>query len=164
MKGQKQLERSMDIDGPVSVVWEVLSDSRLLPQWVPAVQEVVACSAEGEGVGAVRQCNVELMGRQGRMVERCVAFTPMSRAAYVVDDESFGLRKMFADYGFALNVEPIGNDRTAVRIETHYTPRNFVYAVLNGVMMRRRFAAVVGALLEGLKRLSEDRAHTGVVN
>jgi uncharacterized protein YndB with AHSA1/START domain len=158
MEGRKQLERTTEIDAPATVVWEVLSDSRLLPQWVPAVQEVVACSAEGEGVGAVRNCNVELMGRQGRMVERCVEFTPTTRAAYVVDDESFGLRKMFADYGFALNLRSNGGDRTAVTIETHYTPRNSLYSVMNAVMMRRRFAAVVDDLLEGLKTLSERRA------
>ena len=160
MEGRKQLERTMEIDAPLTVVWEVLSDSRLLPQWVPAVQEVVACSAEGEGVGAVRKCNVELMGRQGRMVERCVEFTPMTRAAYVVDDESFGLRKTFADYGFALNLRASGSDRTSVRIETHYTPRNPLYSMMNAVMMRRRFAAVVESLLAGLKTLSERRAPT----
>jgi uncharacterized protein YndB with AHSA1/START domain len=158
MEGRRQLERTTEIEAPVTLVWEVLSDSSLLPQWVPAVQEVVACSTEGERVGAVRKCDVELMGREGHMVERCVEFTPMSRAAYVVDDESFGLRKMFADYGFALNLRASGTDRTTVRIETHYTPRNLLYSIMSAVMMRRRFAIVVDALLAGLKSLSERRA------
>lgn len=57
MHGRKQLEREITIDAPVSTVWEVLSDARLLPEWVPAVDEVVACSVDGETVGAVRQCN-----------------------------------------------------------------------------------------------------------
>jgi hypothetical protein len=84
----------------------------------------------------------------------------MSRAAYVVDDESFGLRKMFADYGFALNLRSNGGDRTTVTIETHYTPLNPIYSLMNAVMMRRRFAAVVDDLLEGLKALSERRTPT----
>jgi hypothetical protein len=100
------------------------------------------------------------MGKGGRMVERCVEFTPMTRAAYVVDDESFGLRKMFADYGFALNLQPKGNARTSVRVDTHYTPRNPLYSMMNAVMMRRRFAAVVNSLLAGLKALSEERTTT----
>jgi hypothetical protein len=30
---------------------------------------------------------------------------PIKRVAYVVDDESFGMRKMFDDYGFAITLE-----------------------------------------------------------
>lgn len=157
MNGKKQMERRTTIDAPQEAVWEVLSDSRLLPEWVPAVDEVVACSAEGEGVGAVRHCNVQLAGRSGRMVERCVEFTPMTRAAYVVDDESLGMQKMFSDYGFALNLIPEGNGQTHVRVDTHYTPRNPLYSFLNAVMMRRQFRSVVDNLLIGLKCLAETR-------
>jgi uncharacterized protein YndB with AHSA1/START domain len=157
MNGRKQLERQITIDAPVSTVWEVLSDARLLPDWVPAVDDVVACSADGEAVGAVRQCNVQLAGKAGRMVERCVEFSPMTRVAYVVDDESFGMRRMFADYGFALNPISEANSRTRVRVDTYYTPRTAFYSVINVVVMRRRFRSVVDGLLAGLKTLSEAR-------
>lgn len=156
MDGRKQLERHIVVNAPISTVWEVISDSRLLPDWASAVDEVVACS-DGEAVGAVRHCNVRLAGKEGRMIERCVEFSPMTRAAYVVDDESFGMRKMFADYGFALNPSSESNDRTRVRIDTYYTPRNALYGLLNLVALRRRFQSVVDDLLAGLKTLSEAR-------
>lgn len=156
MDGTKQLERHIMINAPISTVWEVIADSHLLPDWAPAVDEVVACS-DREAVGAVRQCSVRLAGKAGRMVERCVEFSPMTRAAYVVDDESFGVRKMFADYGFALNPSSESDGRTRVRIDTYYTPRNALYGLLNVVALRRRFQAVVDDLLAGLKTLSEAR-------
>ncbi len=162
MNGRKQFERTIIIDAPVAAVWEVIADARLLPEWVPAVDEVVACSADGEAVGAVRECNVRLAGSAGRMVERCVEFTPMSRAEYVVDDESFGMRRMFANYGFALNTHPDGRDRTRVRVDTHYTPRNALYDVLNVVTVRRRYRSLVDGLLAGLKTLSETRHRAGM--
>lgn len=92
MNGTKQIIRNTTINTPASAVWAVLSDSRLLPEWAPAVDEVTECSVRGEAVGEVRRCNVRLAGKSGRMVERCTEFTPMTRIAYVVDDESFGMK------------------------------------------------------------------------
>ena len=124
LNGTKQIAQSVEIHASTGFVWEVLSDSRLLPRWVPAVDEVTSCSLDGEGVGATRSCTANLAGKSGTMVERCVEYTPMTRLAYLVDDESFGMRKMFDDYGFSLNLERLGPERTRVTIETHYTPRN----------------------------------------
>jgi hypothetical protein len=42
----------------------------------------------GEAVGEVRHCIAKLGGKSGRMVERCVEFAPMTRIAYVVEEES----------------------------------------------------------------------------
>jgi uncharacterized protein YndB with AHSA1/START domain len=157
MHGTKQIERSIVINAPADAVWQVLADSQLLPEWVPAVDEVTDCSAEGERVGEVRHCNATLAGRRGRMVERCVEFTPTNRIAYVVDDESFGFRKFFADYGFAINLQVESPAATRVMLETHYTPRNPFYGLLNKLVMRRRFEQVCTEIVGGLKAYTESR-------
>jgi uncharacterized protein YndB with AHSA1/START domain len=157
MDGKKQIERSAVIHAPVEAVWDVLADSRLLPEWVPAVDEVTECSLEGEAVGEVRHCKANLAGKSGRMVERCIEFTPMTRIAYVVDDESFGMRKMFDHYGFAINLESGESKKTHVTLETHYTPRNPVYGLLNKLMIRRRFQKVCAEIVGGLKDFTESR-------
>src|SRR2546426_8959327 len=157
MDGKKQIERSAVIHAPVDAVWDVLADSRLLPEWVPAVDEVTACSIEGEAVGEVRHCNANLAGKSGRMVERCIEFTPMTRIAYVVDDESFGMRRMFEHYGFALNLESLASGQTRVTLETHYTPRNPMYGFLNRLLMRRKFEKVCEGIVGGLKAFTESR-------
>ena len=92
------------------------------------------------------------------MVERCVELVPGRRIAYVVAEESFGMRRMFDDYGFALDLEPAPAGRTRVTLQTHYTPRNPFYALMNAAVMRRRFASACEQLLDGLKSFTEARA------
>jgi uncharacterized protein YndB with AHSA1/START domain len=157
MKGKKQIERSTVIQAPADAVWEVLADSRLLPAWAPVVNEVTHCSADGEAVGEVRDCSVNLAGKSGRMVERCIEFSPTTRIAYVVDDESFGMRRMFEHYGFALNLESLASGQTRVTLETYYTPRNPMYGLLNRLLMRRKFEKVCEGIVGGLKALTESR-------
>jgi len=150
MKGRKQLERAASADVEPTRLWAVLIDSRLLPKWAAAVDHVEKCDGAGERVGAVRHCRVHLGGRAGQMVERCVELVPKREIAYVVDDDSFGMSRMFQDYGFRITLRPIGDRGTRVSIETFYTPRNGIYALLNSLVMRRRFRAVVDELLSGL--------------
>ena len=157
MEGKKQIERSILINAPTDAVWRVLADSRLLPEWVPAVDEVTECSSEGEAVGEVRHCNANLAGKSGRMVERCIEFTPMTRIAYVIDEETFGMRKMFDHYGFAISLQPRGSEKTNITLETHYTPRNPMYGLLNKLMMRRQFEKVCTEIVGGLKTFTESR-------
>lgn len=159
MQGMRQMQRTVTVDATPSEVWSVLADARLLPEWVPVVEEVLACSTDGEGVGTVRTCAVEMGGRTGRIVERCVEFEPMRRVAYLVDEENFGMNRMFADYGFVIRLEPHGQG-TVVVVDTHYTPRNPFYALLNRVVMRRQFRKVVDGLLAGLRTLVQSRAAT----
>ena len=104
LNGTKQITQSVEIDASTDTVWEILSDSRLLPHWVPAVEEVTSCSLDGEGVGTTRSCTANLAGKSGTMVERCIEYTPKTRLAYLVDDETFGMHKMFDHYGFSLDL------------------------------------------------------------
>jgi uncharacterized protein YndB with AHSA1/START domain len=166
MNGKKQIERSVVVDADVPAVWEVLADSRLLPRWAPVVDDVTACAPGGEAVGEVRHCTARLAGRSGRMVERCVELVPHRRIAYVVDEESFGMRRMFDDYGFALELEPMPGGRSRVTLHTHYTPRNTIYALMNATLMRGRFAAVCEQLLGGLRSFveAERQAANDVAN
>jgi hypothetical protein len=162
MNGRRQLARSATATATPAAVWAILMDSRLLPEWATVVREVESCDTAGEAVGAVRRCRVELAGRAGTMVERCIGLDPQRQVAYVVDDESFGLRRLLADYGFRISLAPVGPDETRVTIETFYTPRNLLVAMMNGIMMRRRFRGVVDQLLAGLVRLAEaDRRRPG---
>jgi uncharacterized protein YndB with AHSA1/START domain len=157
MKGQRQIVRQAVASADPAAVWNILVDSRLLPQWVPAVRHVESCEVTGEAVGTVRHCSVELGGRSGTTVERCVSLEPERHIAFLVEDESFGMRNMFADYGFAIVLEPVKPNQTRVIIETFYTPRNAAYRLMNAFLMRRQYRRVVDDLLSGLVRLAEQR-------
>jgi uncharacterized protein YndB with AHSA1/START domain len=158
MKGRHQLQRSLGIRAPRDVVWAILEDSTLLPSWVPAVDEVHRCAPGAESVGSVRECRVNFAGRAGTIVERCVELVPNSFAAYVVDDDSLGFNRMFADYGFTIALDAAEVGRCTVRMDTYYTPRTIVTSVLNALFMRRRFANTADEILHGLAELAEERA------
>jgi len=125
--------------------------------WAGVVKDVTYLGEGQEGVGMTRHCNVELGGRTGTMTERCVEFVPNRRASYVVDDDTLGFNRMLRDYGFTITLEPRSHRTTALRIDTYYTPRNPLYALLNRLLLEQRMRKVVDGLLQGLKQTSERR-------
>jgi len=158
MRGTKQLERAISVDAPVEVVYELFMDNKALPDWAPVVDEVLTEEGGDEsGVGCTRTCAVTMDGRAGTMVERCVEAVPDTRASFVVVEDSFGFGRSLRDYGFTAHFASRRPDGTLVRIETFYTPVNPIAALLNRLMMRRRFGLVVDALLAGLRTTSEQR-------
>jgi uncharacterized protein YndB with AHSA1/START domain len=159
MQGTKQLERATTINVPVEVVYQLFMDNAALPEWAPVVDAVLTeVGGDGSGVGRTRTCAVTMAGRSGTMVERCVEAVRNERATFVVVDDSFGFNRMLRDYRFTAHFAPGPDGATHVRIETFYTPANPIAAVVNRLMMRRRFRAVVGSLLVGL-RVSAERRH-----
>jgi uncharacterized protein YndB with AHSA1/START domain len=161
MNGKHQLTREVAIDVPPHQVWSVVSDSSLLPEWAPPVKGITEISDGPDGVGTTRVCEVEFAGRPGTMTERCVEFDPPRRAGYVVDEDSLGFGRMFADYGFTVTIEEGANGSSIARTDTYYTPRNPLFSLINALMMRRKFASTVEGLLAGLKRSSENRVRAG---
>lgn len=84
------------------------------------------------------------------MVERVVDMKEKSYITYAVDEDSFGMGKMFADYTFRLSIGG-SESGTRITIESFYTPRNPLYALMNRFMMKRQFSRVLDGLLEGLR-------------
>lgn len=159
MNRRHEIRRSCEVHAPADTVWAILSDSAALPEWARAVEAVTSHTPGPEHVGSTRECRVDFAGRRGTIVERCVELCPGTRIAYVVDDDSLGFKRMFADYGFAITVETGAAPGSAiVQMDTHYTPRTSLAAALNTLFMRRRFARTVEELLLGLGRLAEQRA------
>ena len=158
MNGKHQIQRRLEMDAPRQAVWAILEDSAALPQWAPAVEDVTCRGPGPEDLGSVRECRVDFAGRKGTIVERCVELVPSSRIGYVVDDDSLGFNKMFADYGFTISLKDAGPQRTSVVMDTYYTPRSALSAAMNAIIMRRKFQKTVDAILQGLGRLAEDRA------
>jgi len=161
MNGKHQLQRSLEIDAPREVVWAILADSASLPDWAPAVEAVASQVTGPEEIGSVRECRVEFAGRNGTILERCVDLASTSRIAYVVEDDSLGFNKMFADYGFTLTLDAGGPQSTTDVMDTYYTPRNVLTAAMNLFVMRRKLRRTVDALLRGLGRLAGEHARSG---
>lgn len=157
MQGKPQIHAQRSTEADAAVLWRILSDSRRLAEWVPAVRHVKSCVAGGETVGARRTCDVELGGRRGEIVEECVDLVPRASVTYAVRTDSLGMSKMFDHYCFRISIQP-GVPRTHVSIDTFYTPRNLVFSAMNALMLRRQFERVVAGILEGLCRLAENES------
>src|SRR5262249_33297310 len=143
------------VHAPVGVVYALFMDNAQLANWAPVVDAVIdEHGGDATGLGATRTCGVTMRGKQGTMVERCVEAVPGTRASFLVVDDSFGFNKMLTNYGFTAHFTPTTSQRTTVRIETFYTPATPVSAVLNRLVMRRRFRGVVDELLGGLRTLA----------
>jgi uncharacterized protein YndB with AHSA1/START domain len=157
-QGRKQLERAITVDACVDSVYRLFMDDRALPEWAPVVDAVLSeVGGDESGVGRTRTCAVTMAGRSGTVVERCVEAVPGSRASFVVDEDSFGFHRTLRDYSFTAWFTGRPDRTTLVRIETFYTPANPIVALLNRLIMRRKFRAVVDALLAGLKASAEQR-------
>jgi uncharacterized protein YndB with AHSA1/START domain len=160
MQGTKQLERDTTINAPVGVVYRLFMDNAELASWAPVVDAVThEHGGDDTGLGATRTCAVTMNGKKGTMVERCVEAVADTCASFLVVDDSYGFNQMLTNYGFTAHFTPITSERTTVRLETFYTPANPIAAVLNRLVMRRKFRGVIDELLGGLRTFAEQR-HT----
>jgi uncharacterized protein YndB with AHSA1/START domain len=158
MQGTRQLERATTVDAPAESVYQLFMDNEALPEWATVVDAVLSeIGGDESGLGCTRTCAVTMDGRSGTMVERCVEAVPGSLASFVVVDDSFGFDKVLRDYSFTAHFSSHPEGTTRVRIETFYTPANAIAALLNRLVMRRKFRAVVDALLAGLRASAEQR-------
>ena len=157
-QGRKQLDRAVTVHAPVDAVYRLFMDNRALSEWAPVVDAVLSeVGGDESGVGRTRTCAVTMAGRSGTMVERCVEAVPALRASFVVDDDSFGFSRTFRDYSFTAHFTSRPDRTTLVRMETFYTPANPIAALVNRLVMRRKFRAVVDGLLAGLRASAEQR-------
>jgi hypothetical protein len=154
-RGKHQLTRSTLSPASVEAIWAIMADSTQLPRWAPPVQGVERCDGGGERVGSVRVCRASLGGRVGTIVERVTDLKRMSYITYAVDEDTFGMTKMFANYGFRLSLARQGR-HTRITIESFYSPRTFIIAAMNALFMRRQFSGVLDGLLRGLSEAALD--------
>lgn len=156
LKGKKQISRQRMAQATPDAIWAILQNSSRLPDWVPAVNQVMQCENGPERPGAVRHCDVTMNGKSGRMVERCVALETGAWIAYEVVEETFGMSRMFDHYGFRISLEAQTKRQTRIILDTHYTPRSAIARLLNSMMIRRQLTRVVDDILSGLAQRAEQ--------
>ena len=154
MRGKLQGSSEIVVAAPPEAVWEILEDSRPnLPRLWPMVK---SCEIEGkERVGAVRKCAVDLMGKSGYTVERCIESVPNRRLAHSIEEDSFGFSRVLSDFWFAFILEPTDGGATRVRCESHFDPKGLKGRIMSALMIKRKFRDVRETALANLKRLAE---------
>lgn len=154
MKGQPQGSNEIVIEAAAEQVWAVLQDATRLPDWAPMVLKTTGTR---EAMGAVRECEVNLEGRSGRVCERCVTFEPFTRIGWELVHDTLGFSRLLGEFGFDFVLEPLGQAETRVRNSTYYTPRGVLGSLMSVLVLRRKFAAIRSRMLANLKQISEGR-------
>ena len=75
------IERSSEIAATPAEIWEVLADFGALASWVPMIQHTCPLSDQTEGVGTVRQVQVQ---RQ-TLVETVTVWSPPDTLTYTIE-------------------------------------------------------------------------------
>ncbi len=147
------------IDAPSATIWSIIEDSARLPAWVPMVHTVDVPEGRREQVGAVRTCDVRMLGRRGQITERCTALDPGRRVSYAVDHETLGFARLTTGFGFSIDLRPVGAGTTAVTLTSNYRPRGLLGRLANP-LLSHQLRRSRRTMLARLKRLAE---HSTVV-
>ena len=69
MKGNFQGQDEVIISVSKEKIWNILTDGKLLSQWMPIVKHTTSTI---ECLGAERACEVDFEGKKGQVREKCV--------------------------------------------------------------------------------------------
>lgn len=155
MERKQQGTNELLIDASPERVWAVLEDSSRVPEYMNAVKRIDKAPGSKEHLGATRSCTVELQGKLGKVVERCVELVPRQRLTFVVDEDELGFSKLFDDFGFTFVLEESEERRTLVRIEGFYREKGLQARVLNALVMKRKLSGIRAGILADLKTVVE---------
>jgi uncharacterized protein YndB with AHSA1/START domain len=156
MERRLQGSNELLIDATPEQIWAVLADSSRIPEYMKAVKEIHTSRGSSEYVGATRSCRVEMQGRRGEVLERCVELVPNERLTHVMERDDFGFSRLFDDFGFTFGLETKGVGHTLVRLEGFYREKGLRSRLLNALVMKRKLHALRGGVLTELKSVVEQ--------
>lgn len=140
-----------EINAPVEQVWDALSAIGDIYQWNPGVQASHTTSAQAEGIGATRFCD---LGGSNYLDEEVVAWQPNEKLTMRIVGTNLPFAT--ADIRFTLQA---GADGTTVAVSPQYQLK---YGLLGNLLdilyVRRSYRRGMEALLAGLKRFVETGA------
>lgn len=154
MKGKYQEQDELIINASKEKVWNALTDTSVLHKWMTIVKHT---DGKHECLNAVRSCDVEMNGKKGKVREKCVMFEEPNKIGWEMEYDTFGFGKMFNNYGFSFELEVINPNSTRVINKGFYDPKNFLVALMNILMMKRKSSEIRRTALNGIKQLVESK-------
>ena len=85
---------------------------------------------------------------------------PGSKVSTLMASDSWGIDKMLKDFVVETTLIPQPDNGTALRFEGFYNPVGTVNRILNLVIIRRKTMKRSLDVMDGIKRLAEERATT----
>lgn len=140
------IQRTVTIDATPEEVWPALADFGGIVTWNPGVKASKLTSAETEGLGISRECQLAPMGKVQERVTEWVENRRLSVEIYEFKNVP-GMRSAVATF----ELEPVG-DSTKVTLRMDYSVGlGPLGAGMNTMMLKRQFGTTANQMLAGLK-------------
>lgn len=140
-----EIEKTLEIEAPPAVVWEVLTDFAKYPEWNPFVVECRSTLKPGEAM----DMRVKLLGPPQRQVEWMNEHVPGRRFAYNMKPFPLGGLSSLRSH----DVEAVGAERT--RYRSYFELKGWMMPLVRGLFGSAIERGMRG-MWEGVKARSEQ--------
>lgn len=140
------------INAPVSKVWAIITDIKLLDKINPGV---ITATGRMDMEGETRTCEMKNGKRVGTMTEKLVELVHEKKTVWVIENDSMGMGKMIKDPRFCFFLEPMEANKTRLINESYYVPANFLVSIMNTLMMKRKMGQIQEKILSNIKAIAE---------
>ncbi len=142
------------INAPISSVWAIITDIRLLDKINPGV---ITAKGRMDKQGEIRTCEMSNNGRKGTMTEKLVELVHEKKTVWAIESDSMGMAKMLKDPRFCFYLEKVDDNKTKIINESYYKPGNMVVSIMNALMMKRKMGQIQEQILTNIKKLAENK-------
>ena len=140
------------INAPISSVWAIITDIKLLDKINPGV---ITATGRMDKQGETRTCEMDNRGRKGTMTEKLIELIPEKKTVWAIESDTMGMGKMLKDPRFCFYLEKLGDNQTKIINESYYEPANFMVRIMNALMMKRKMSEIQGKILSNIKSIAE---------
>jgi Polyketide cyclase / dehydrase and lipid transport len=140
------------INAPISSVWAIITDIKLLDKINPGV---ITATGRMDKQGETRTCEMDNRGKRGTMTEKLVELVHEQKTVWVIENDSMGMGKMLKDPKFCFYLEKVGENQTKIINESYYEPANLMVRIMNVLMMKKKMGEIQGKILSNIKAIAE---------
>ena len=140
------------INAPISSVWAIITDIKLLDKINPGV---ITATGRMDKQGETRTCEMDNRGRKGTMTEKLIELIPEKKTVWAIESDTMGMGKMLKDPRFCFYLEKLGDNQTKIINESYYEPANFMVRIMNALMMKKKMSEIQEKILSNIKSIAE---------
>ena len=147
----------MVINTKQEIVWQAISDSKVLHLWSPPVNSVTILSDNPEKVGTARECHLTFGKKSGIFKEHRTAEISGQKIEYSIDSEKgIGIHKILKNTGFGLEIFPINENKVELEFK-FYHDTNGIFGFLMNPMIKSQQKKDRHLALLSLKKYCESQ-------
>ena len=122
----------MKINASKEIVWQAISDSKVLHLWSPPVNNVTILSNGSETIGTARECHLTFGKKTGIFKEHRTVEISDKKIEYSIDSEKgIGIHKILKNTGFGLEIFPISQNLVEIEFKFYHDTKGILGFLMN---------------------------------